>query len=283
MHSSRMRTARSLTVSPYLVVSHACPPGATTHAPPEQPHMPPQGATMHTPPGATTHAPPEQLCMPPGATMHAPPGATMHAPHPPGSNHTCPLSNHTCPPRSNHACPRATTHAPRSNHTTPPGATMHAPPGNNHTCPPEQPCTPLEQLHMPPPEQPCMPPGATMHTPRSNHACPPSNHAPPQEQPRRGGSPCPETPPVNRITHTCKNITLATTSLGPVKIWNYSCTNVTSGGLFSSTLRGVVKSPEMSQITLVDRWGGGGGRQGCAPPRIQILSFSWSFCQKIAK
>ena len=31
-----------------------------------------------------------------------------------------------------------------------------------------------------------------------------------------GGSPCPETPPVNRITHTCKNITLATTSLWPV-------------------------------------------------------------------
>ena len=31
----------------------------------------------------------------------------------------------------------------------------------------------------------------------------------------RGG--CPETPPVNRITHTCKNVTLATTSLRPVK------------------------------------------------------------------
>ena len=31
-----------------------------------------------------------------------------------------------------------------------------------------------------------------------------------------GGSP--ETPPVNRITDTCKNITLATTSLRPVKI-----------------------------------------------------------------
>ena len=33
-----------------------------------------------------------------------------------------------------------------------------------------------------------------------------------------GGSPCLETPPVNRITHTCKNITLATTSLRPVTI-----------------------------------------------------------------
>ena len=34
--------------------------------------------------------------------------------------------------------------------------------------------------------------------------------------PAWGGSPCPETPPVNRITDTCKNITLATTSLRPV-------------------------------------------------------------------
>ena len=72
MHSSRMRTARSLIVSPYLVVSHACPPGATTHAPP--------GATMHAPPGATTHAPqsnhthpPEQPCTPPGSNHAHPP------------------------------------------------------------------------------------------------------------------------------------------------------------------------------------------------------------------
>ena len=34
----------------------------------------------------------------------------------------------------------------------------------------------------------------------------------------RGGSP--ETPPVDRITDTCKNITLATTSLRPVIIVN---------------------------------------------------------------
>ena len=31
-----------------------------------------------------------------------------------------------------------------------------------------------------------------------------------------GGGGSPETPPVNRITDTCKNITLATTSLRPV-------------------------------------------------------------------
>ena len=89
MHSSRMRTARSLTVSAYLVVSdarppqsnHACPLGATTHAAP-----PPR--RNHTPP-------PNNHACPPGATMHAP------------------RSNHTCPPWSNHA--------------PPPGATMHAP------------------------------------------------------------------------------------------------------------------------------------------------------------
>ena len=32
-----------------------------------------------------------------------------------------------------------------------------------------------------------------------------------------------ETPPVNRITHTCKNITLAITSLRPVMTIVYSC------------------------------------------------------------
>ena len=121
MHSSRMRTARSLIVSPYLVVSHAHPP-RSNHA--RQP-----GATMHAPPGATMHAP-KQPCMPP-------------------------RSNHTCPLGSNHACPLlgATTHAPpeqprmpipqeqpctspQEQPRTPPGATMHAP---------------QEQPHMPPP------------------------------------------------------------------------------------------------------------------------------------
>ena len=36
--------------------------------------------------------------------------------------------------------------------------------------------------------------------------------------PAGGVPPCPETPPVNRITHTCKNKTLATTSLWSVKM-----------------------------------------------------------------
>ena len=47
-------------------------------------------------------------------------------------------------------------------------------------------------------------------------------NAPGGVPPCPGGSPCPggfslpRDPPVNRITHTCKNITLATTSLRPV-------------------------------------------------------------------
>ena len=95
MHSSRIRTARSLIVSPYLVISHAgsppgttmhAPPGATTHAPLEQ---------AHTPPGSKHACPPEQPCMPPQSNQACPPGATMHAPQ----------SNHACPPWSNHACP----------------------------------------------------------------------------------------------------------------------------------------------------------------------------------
>ena len=100
-----MRTARSLIVSPYLVVSHA-----------------------HPPPGATMHAPP--------ATMHAPPGATMHTA---GSNHTCPprATTHTSPSKSNHACPppRATMQAPPGANTHTPGATTHAP-LSNHAHPP---------------------------------------------------------------------------------------------------------------------------------------------------
>ena len=64
MHSSRMRTAHSLRVSPYLVISHACPPGATTHAPPEQPRMPPP-SNHACPPRATTHAPRSNHARPP--------------------------------------------------------------------------------------------------------------------------------------------------------------------------------------------------------------------------
>ena len=109
MHSSRMRTAHSLTVSPYLVVSHARPPGSN-HAP---------WATTCTPLGATTHLPLEQPCMPPRATMHAP-----------QSNHACPPEQPRTPPRTTmHASPGATTHAPPwSNHTCLPGATTHATP-----------------------------------------------------------------------------------------------------------------------------------------------------------
>ena len=63
--------------------NHACPPGATMHAPLEQPHAP--QATMHAPqeqpcmPPKSNHAcPPEQPCMPPNPPT--PLGATTHAP-----------------------------------------------------------------------------------------------------------------------------------------------------------------------------------------------------------
>ena len=111
MHSSRMRTARSLTVSPYLVVSHAPPPGATTHAPP---------------PEAAMHTPQEQPCMPPRATMHTPlPRATTHAPQ---SNHACPHPwEQPCPP------PKQPHMPPLGQPYTPPQATTHAPPVNRMT------------------------------------------------------------------------------------------------------------------------------------------------------
>ena len=90
MHSSRMRTARSLTVSHRK--NHARPP--------EQPRMPP---------------PPEQPCTPPGSN-HACPPRSNHA-HPPWKQPCMlPWSNHTCPPpQSNHAHP-------------PPPEQMHTPP-----------------------------------------------------------------------------------------------------------------------------------------------------------
>ena len=101
MHSSRMRTARSLIVSAYLIISHAHPPGATMHAPPPEKPRTPQ---------VTTHTPPEQPCTP------------LEQPH------MVPRSNHACP-----APPGETTHPRATTHASPPGATMHAPlPGSNH-------------------------------------------------------------------------------------------------------------------------------------------------------
>ena len=76
MHSSRMCTARSLTVSHRAL--HM--PPLQTHMPPRQPHMLPRHhtcppATMHTSgnyaPPATMHTPHNHACSP--ATMHAPP------------------------------------------------------------------------------------------------------------------------------------------------------------------------------------------------------------------
>ena len=97
MHSSRMRTARSLTVSRRVLCM-----------PPQQPHMPP----------ATTHAP----------YNHTPNHAYPY-------NHTCPPQpcmsphNHTHPPQP--CMPPTTTHAPTT--MLDPPATMHAPPVNRIT------------------------------------------------------------------------------------------------------------------------------------------------------
>ena len=77
-----MHTPRATTHAPYPQSNHAClPPGSNHACPPEQPRMPPWGATMHPPP------PPEQPCMPP-----------------PEQPCMSPPSNHACPPGSNHAC-----------------------------------------------------------------------------------------------------------------------------------------------------------------------------------
>ena len=122
MHSSRMCTARSLTISCHILCTpcnHAHPPTAM-HGP-LQPCMPPSNhAHMHP---TTTHAPPSN---------HACPPATTHAP-----NHTCPLATmHTprqpCTP-PNHTCPPATMHAPRQPCTTP-GNNTRPPRGQTHTC-----------------------------------------------------------------------------------------------------------------------------------------------------
>ena len=95
MHSSWMRTARSLTVSRRIVctppLEKPCMP------PPEQPRMPPR-ATMHPPWSNHAHPPPpEQPCMPPRATMHAPPGSN-HALPPGATTHVPPLEQPRMPP-----------------------------------------------------------------------------------------------------------------------------------------------------------------------------------------
>ena len=108
MHSSRMRTARSLTVS--RSICHACPlcythPSPCHACPP--PCMPP---AMHTHPHHAMHAPP---------TMHAPHACppAMHAPLP----CTPPTMHAPC-----HACPLPCT-PPTAMHT-PPLPAMQGPP-----------------------------------------------------------------------------------------------------------------------------------------------------------
>ena len=115
MHSSRMRIARSLTISPYLVV----------FAPPHHAHpLPCTPPTMHAPPAihAPYHAHPSCHVCPCHACPlpHMPPA--MHAPLPcMPFHHACPLHD-TCPPAT-HAPPAM--HAPHHTHPTC---------GETHTC-----------------------------------------------------------------------------------------------------------------------------------------------------
>ena len=145
IYNSRMRTARSLTVSRHILCM----------APQKKPRMPPQKkpCMRPCPPRKTMHAPRKKPCMPPQKTMHPwkkpcmpPPGEQPHTPSP-WSNHTHPTEQPCMPPKKNHACP-------------------------------------LEQPHMPL-EQPCMPPEKNMHAPPNHHTCPPSNHAPLGIEPRQ--------------------------------------------------------------------------------------------------
>ena len=107
IHSSRMCTAHSLTVSRHILCNppsnHACPPQPCmppcNHACPPSNHTCPL-ATMHPP---HNHACPPQPCMPPTTTDATPLQPLM--------------------PPSNHSFPLATTHAPP--------ATMHTPRGQN--------------------------------------------------------------------------------------------------------------------------------------------------------
>ena len=206
MHSSRMRTAHSLTVSHRIL----CMPPTTMHAPcnhthPQQPCMPP----------TTTHTP-QQPCMPPWQ-QYTPP-----------SNHAHPLGNHTCPPQTMHT-PLPTMQPPlwteflrHASETSMHSSRMHTicsltischipctyaplqpriPPTTtqppNHACPLLL-CMPPTTMHAP--LQPYMPP-ATMHAPQQPHM-PPSNHTCPPQQP------C--TPPLwtEFLTHASENITL---------------------------------------------------------------------------
>ena len=120
MHSSRMRTARSLTVSRRIL-----------RRPPPQPRIPPGN-----------HARPSGNHAHPPATMHAP-STTMHAPQQPCTPH-------------NHTCPLATTHAPRQPRTPPTHTcTPRQPcmPPSNHARPPSNHARPLPTTHVPPCEQ----------------------------------------------------------------------------------------------------------------------------------
>ena len=126
MHSSRMRTACSLTVSRRIL------------------RMPPRGKTIHTAQEKPCTPTQEKPCMPPGEkprmpprkTTHAPPGKKPHTPPPTWQNPCMPPQKKPhMPPSKNHACcpsPQQKLRLPPHNHM-PLQATTHAPPVNRIT------------------------------------------------------------------------------------------------------------------------------------------------------
>ena len=84
MHSSRMRTTRSLTISHCKKKTEK----KITHAPPQITHAPPK--KLRTP-EKITHAPRKNYACPPEKITHAPPGKPRTSPPPPVNRitHTC--------------------------------------------------------------------------------------------------------------------------------------------------------------------------------------------------
>ena len=106
MHSTRMRTARSLTVSRISLYPMHAPQSNHAH-PPSNHACPPQSNHAHPPPGSNHACPP------------------CDQPHMlPRSNHACPPREQPCmPPGSNHTCP-----TPQEQPCTPPLEQPHMPP-----------------------------------------------------------------------------------------------------------------------------------------------------------
>ena len=78
--------------------------------------------------------------------------------------------------------------------------------------------------------------------------------------PVQGGFSLPGDPPMDRITDTCKNITLATTLLRPVTIWNVS--NATQNNWYLNDIfAGLLESANSSNLTACNLFKDFGGEK----------------------